>query len=171
MTSEGFQFFVNSVPTEILQKKDNAPLEYIIVQNDFLHARLKKLELELKEIEEENDRQGKSLTALRGITHNEYEMRSLLEQVLKNYKKKLERYERHVERMTFVVTFFALLQIVLHFIGIHLPVLMFYLSCLTIAFKNYNLLKNLEKLKNSKETEYRELVKNQDYIGKMIDSQ
>ena len=99
-SSKGFSFFLNSTPKEV-NEKDNPSLEYIVVQNDFLHQKVKDLEEQINELtkekdqfEEDNERLEKRLVALRGITFNEYEMSKLLEQTMKGYKGTIEEYKK-----------------------------------------------------------------------------
>ena len=186
-SSKGFSFFLNSTPKEI-NEKDNPSLEYIVVQNDFLHQKVKDLEEQINELtkekdqfEEDNERLEKRLVALRGITFNEYEMSKLLEQTMKGYKGTIEEYkkiENFYLRNIIGYYFISILYFILSIFGFFDPIFLLCLMGITIIGNSITLLSKigskdeirLPVLCVNKEKEYHSLRKNQDYIGKMIDN-
>ena len=189
---KGFSFFLGS-SVEKINEKDNKSLEYIVVQNDFLHKRVEELQKQVEELtkekddfEEDNERFEKRMVALRGITFNEFEMSKLLEQTIKGYKQTIIRhknieleYKKALNSDYITVTMFFLLNYILDFIGFGNPLLLFYIMGITMIGNNTMLSKTigakakkitLDVMYIDKENEYQKLRQNQDYISTMIDN-
>ena len=182
-TDREFTFFVNSNPKEI---KDS--LDYIVAQNDFFHAKVHELETQIKELtdeknqfEDDNERVEKSLTGLRGITVNEFEMNRILEGVVTGYK------EAYLLQSKMVTSYRNLAKC--HYIGIAICYILFILgftgymfslsmTALIIIYNTATITDIDNKLGHikqiecqiNKEEEYNSLRKNQDYIAKMIEN-
>jgi len=191
-SNRGFSFFLNSSPKEI-NEKDNPSLEYIVIQNDFLHKKVKELECQIDELvkekdefEEDNERSEKRLTALRGITFNECEMSKLLEVTVKGYKQTIkehqqieEEYNNATKSEYSIISLFFLINYFLGFIGVFIPLIMFYLMGIVVIANSTTMCKNisekakrikLDSIYQNKEKEYADLRKNQDYISTMIEN-
>ena len=191
-SNKGFTFFLGSSSKDI-NEKDNPSLEYIVVQNDFLHKRLQELTKQVEELtkekdefEEDNERCEKRMVALRGITFNECEMSKLLEQTIKGYKQTIVRhkniqneYKQALNTNYINVTLFFILNYILDILGFSNPLMLFYLMGITMIANSTGLSKTInEKAKKvmldsmylDKEKEYQKLRKNQDYISTMIDN-
>lgn len=187
-SSQGFTFFSNSSPKEISQK-DEPLLQYIVIQNDFLHQRVAELEKQIKELsqekeqlEEDNERIEKSITALRGITFNECEMSKLLENVIKGYKDVDKIYNKAIREycdVSFVHYYIVATHCLLAILTFIDPLIIFYLMAISILTFNAvvvssideNIKKNnLPSIYEEKEREYYKLRKNQEYITTMIES-
>lgn len=191
-TMKGFNFFLNSSSKEI-QEKDNPSLEYIIIQNDFLHKRVKELEeqnqeltKEKEEFEHDNERYESRFTALRGITFNECEMSKLLEKVVKGYNETIEEH-KNIEKEYYkimqsnykIVGLFQILNYLIIMLGFYIPEVMFYLLGIFVIGYNTILSKDINKRAikvkldtyyEQREKEYTKLRKNQDYISTMLDN-
>ena len=174
-----FTYFTNSKPGDSSQ-------EYIISQNDHFHKQVEELQKEINllkiekdSLEEDNERCEKSLTALRGITQNEYEMTKMLEEIVHGYKNTLKKHkknqEKFIQNSSFVLCFIYLIQFTLNAIGIKLPFVFFYLVGFLAVIKILKMKKNITSdlinpIYISKEKDYVDMRKNQDYVSKMIDS-
>ena len=55
-----FTFFLNSGPKEI-KEKENPSLEFIIIQNDYFHTKIKELEIQFQELVDEKNQFEESL--------------------------------------------------------------------------------------------------------------
>ena len=188
----GFSFFLGSSPEKI-SEKDNPSLEYIVVQNDFLHKRVEELQKQVEELtkekdnfEEDNERFEKRMIALRGIIFNEFEMSKLLEQTIKGYKQTIERhknieneYRKALNSDYITVTLFFLFNYILDLVGFSNPVMILYLMGITMIANSTGLSKTINAKANKitldtmyidKEKEYQKLRQNQDYISTMIDN-
>ena len=190
--TKGFNFFLNSSSKEI-HDKDNPSLEYIVIQNDFLHNKVKELESHIYELtqekeqfEEDNERCEKRLTALRGIAFNECEMSKLLQQVVVGHKniieehKKIQKDYQYAMRSDYlVVTVFYVLNYIFGLVGLYMPLMMFYALGVVMIAHSTTLSKELDRKSkhikldvtfSQKEQEYNKLRKNQDYISTMIEN-
>ena len=182
-TDKGFTFFMNSNPKEI---RDS--LDYIVAQNDFFHTKIHELETQIKELtdeknqfEDDNERIEKSLTGLRGITVNEFEMCKILEGVVKGYKEtnliqsKMAISYKNLARYNYIGVVICYTTVLLGFTGymfsLCMATLVIIYNTSTVADIDNKLdyIKKIEQQIN-KEEEYNLLRENQDYIGKMIEN-
>ena len=191
-SNKGFTFFLGSSSKDI-NEKDNPSIEYIVVQNDFLHKRVEELQKQVEELtkekdefEEDNESFEKRMISLRGITFNEFEMSKLLEQTIKGYKQTIIRhkniqndYKKVLDNEYITVTIFFALNYILDFIGFGNPLVLFYLMGISMIANSTALAKDISsKAKNvvldslylDKEKEYQKLRQNQDYISTMINN-
>ena len=191
-TNKGFTFFLGSSPKEIAEK-DNPSLEYIVIQNDFLHKKVKELEKQIEELtrekdefEEDNERYEKRMLALRGITFNECEMSNLIEQTVEGYKlviakhKDIHKHYKSALKSDYIIIMgFYILNYIFEVFGFIFPWLFFYTLGLFLIAINAYLSNEIDKISDKitldpmyvkKEEQYKELRKNQDYVSTMIEN-
>ena len=185
--SKTFSFFVNSSPEEI-SKKEEPYLQYILLQNDWLHQQVEEFKKEIKNIKEEkeeferdNENCEKKIISLRGIAYNEHEMHELLTKISYSYIQLIGKHknvEKDYDLILFMIVLFniilTMIKIItdIHFViffVIMLSIIIFGTTCyISLRKKTQSL--ELEKKYSEMIKEYKSLMKNQDYISKTIDN-
>ena len=186
--NKNFSFFINSSPEEIIKKDKDNYLEYILIQNDFLHQKVQNLEKRIQEITEEknefetdNENYEKKIISLRGITYNEHEINNLLVKISHANNDLLNKYkmiQNDHDIVLFIMTLATIIFTTLNFL-INLNSIMTYLIMLCInlfGLVTYTSLRKegktivLEEKYENMQKQYRKMVKNQDYVSKLIDN-
>lgn len=131
-------FTTNEIKKDILTK-DNSTTEYIILQNNKLHAYVKDLERKLnecetekKEAEDEVDSLTKSRTCLQGYMKNELEYAENWKKVANIYNTQLKRYTDIAVTSLFLNLFYiVLLSVCPYSIRIKLTLTTMYITMMT----------------------------------------
>ena len=182
-----FSFFVGDKTPSDIADKDNSYVEYIIYQNDMLHTKNRTLEDELFFVKterdtyiEENERYEKSVTGLRGMAINEYEMSRMLEKVIDGYRELVRSQHKEVLTMTKMIGLYLIavgMIFVLMLAGHNIFWIFWTLNIgymgsvvyVRKTFWNTNTPKIPIKYQE-KMDEYEKLRKNQDYIKQLVDN-